>query len=253
MSSSPRHLRRALAIPLAALALVAGACSDDGDEDVGSSTTTTEESSSEPGGDTSTTTTAEPACPRAEAPDSDTTVEADVDGDGAPDEVGSTERPGELVLHVTLAAGGDAVLVLPTFGVGGTGLIGPADVDGDGAAELWVRTGSGASAAIVGLARFADCQLVQVTFAAGGPAELPVGGSVGTSAGLSCDGSVDPTADVTTYLASNVGEETYEVTATEYALDGPALTQLGSTTSTATSNDPAFARYVSFDCDGLAL
>lgn len=255
MSTPARHLRRSVAIALTALALVAGACSDDSDDDARSSTTTTEDRSSEPddGTSSSTTSTTEPACPSAEAPDSESTVEADVDGDGEPDEVGSAEQPGELVLHVALAAGGDAVLVLPTFGIGGTGLIGPADVDGDGAAEIWVRTGSGASASIVGLVRFTDCQLVQVRFANGDPAELPVGGSVGTSAGLSCEGRVDPAADVTTYLAGTVGEETYEVTATEYALDGAALTQLGSTTSTVTTSDPAFATYVTFSCDGLAL
>lgn len=242
-----------MAIALTALALVAGACSDDSDDDAGSSTTTTEEPTSAPEDGESTTTTTEPACPSTQVPDSDSRVEADVDGDGEPDEVGSVEQPGEVVLHVALAAGGDAVLVLPTFGIGGAGLIGPADVDGDGAAEIWVRTGSGASASIVGLVRFTGCQLVQVTFANGDPAELPVGGSVGTSAGLACEGSVDATADVTTYLAGTVGEETYEVTATEYALDGTALTQLGSTTSTVTTSDPAFATYVTFDCDGLSI
>lgn len=250
--SAPR--RRALAVAITAMALLAGACSDDDDAARPSTTTTAGRTSEPDGAPTSPTSTTEAACPSVRAPEpDDDALAADLDGDGVPDEVGSVERPGELAVSVALAAGGGAVIVLPTFASDSVGLVGPADVDGDGAAELWVQTGSGASAAILGLVRFADCQLAQVTFADGGPAEVPVGGSVGTAAGLSCETGVDPTADVTTYVAGNVGEETYEVTATEYALDGAVLTRLGSAISTVSTSDPGFARYVSFECDGLAL
>lgn len=248
--SAPRC--RSLAVAVAATALLAAACGDD--DDAARPSITTAGPTREPdGAPSSPTSTMEPACPSVRAPAPDDAVEADLDGDGVPDEVGSVEQPGQLVVSVTLGAGGGAVIMLPTFGSDGVDLVGPADVDGDGAAELWVQTGSGASAAILGLVRFAGCQLVQVTFADGAPAEVPVGGSVGTSAGLSCETGVDPTADVTTYLASNVGEETYDVTATEHALEGAVLTQLGATTSTVSTSDPEFARYVSFECDGLAL
>lgn len=257
MTVQTSRRRQALAAAFAVLALTAGACSDDGgdggDDDEGAATTTGPGATETTQDGATTTTPTDPACPAPDAPEPEDALSADVDGDGAADEVGILQQTGELVLRVDLAAGGRAALVLPTVGIDGSGLIGPADVDGDGAAELWVRTGSGASAAIVGLVRFVDCKLVQVNFQNGDPAELPVGGSVGTSAGLSCEGSVDPAADLTTYLAGNVGEETYEVTATEYTLDGTTLTQLGSATSTVTTSDPAFGRYVTFSCGNLAL
>ncbi len=254
MSPRTTSQRHALAVAVAATVLLAGAC---GDDDAARPPTTTAGRTSEPDGASPSPTSTpgpRPTCPSVRAPEPyDDAVVADLDGDGVPDEVGSVEQPGELIVSVELAAGGGAVIALPTFRSEGVALVGPADVDDDGAAEVWVRTGSGASAVILGLVRFADCQLVQVTFADGSPAEVPVGGSVGTSAGVSCETGVIPTADVTTYLASNVGEETYDVTATEHALDGAVLTQLGTTTTTVSTSDPGFGRYVGFECDGLAL
>lgn len=250
--STPR--RRPLAIGAAALALLAGACSD-GDDDTSSTTTGADRSTTtvEAEVDEATSTTGEPACPQDPQPIDSEPISGDVDGDGQADELRSVQTPDQMTISVELAAGGGAQLGLPTFGIQGTGLVGPADMDGDGGDELWVRTGSGASAAILGLVVFADCTLVQVTYSTGDPVELPVGGSVGTSAGLTCDTSVDPEADLTSYLAGNIDEATYEVTATEYALEGTTLDQLGTTTSTVRTDDPAFGQYVTFACEGLAL
>ncbi len=130
-------------------------------------------------------------------------------------------------------------------------VLGLADVDGDGRDELWARTGAGASATILGLARRDGCTLERVIGQGGAPVELPVGGSVGSAAGVRCEASVDPEADLTEYeLRSNDGEE-YEVTATEYALDGATLVRTGTHAGAATSDD--LERYTGFRCGDLRL
>jgi len=240
-----------------ALTLLAGACG--GDED-GDATTTTDEATTtteEAGASTSSSsTTAAAACAETDVPaDAQEVAEAsaDVDGDGADDAVRSYVA-GAWHLHVELAAGGGADVELAVFTGGPVTVLGGADVDGDGADEIWAQTGSGASASIVGLARFADCALQQVRFASGDPAELAVGGSVGSAAGLDCDAAVDPEADLTAYSAMHREDGSYDVTATEYALEGSSLVPRGApTTSVVAPDDPAFARATAFTCDTLAL
>ncbi len=240
------------------LALILTACGGgDGDKasDRTSTTagrsTTTHSSTSDP----TTTTSAE--CGSVGVPKAATEVASasgDVDGDGANDVLRSyLVGESDWHLQVALAAGGGADVAIATFSGGSVSVLGGADVDGDGADEIWARTGSGASATILGLARFASCGLTRVTFAAGDPAELPVGGSVGSASGLECASHVDPTADLTAYDASNTNDDQYEVHATEYALNGTALTQLGTRTTTATAGDDAFALATSFACHGLSL
>jgi hypothetical protein len=233
---------------LAAVAVLLGGCGGDGDDDAAPTTTTIEATTSTT---EATTTTQAPACPAVGVPDGAqevTELDGDADGDGTDDEL-RTYRVGddEWHLQVELAADGGADLVLPSFG-GGVGLIGGADVDGDGAAEVWARTGSGASATIVGLATLVDCQLQRVTFPTGELAELPIGGSVGTASGLECadDG-------LTAYTATFTEGSTYDVTATTYGLDGTALVEQGTDTTTVDATDPEFIRYTSFSCGDLSL
>lgn len=176
-----------------------------------------------------------------------------MDGDGAQDVLRSYRLGAdEWHLRVELAAGGAEELPIPTFGDGAIVVLGGADVDGDGGDEVWAQTGSGASAAIVGLARLADCTLQRVTFAGGDPVEFPVGGSVGNAAGLECEAHIDPASDLTAYTATNTGEVSYEVTATEYTLEGTVLVKGASEVSTATMGDEAFDRATTFACDDLS-
>lgn len=249
-------MRPALVL-VTALALMLAACGGGHDKASARTSTTARRSPTthSPTSAPTTTTTAE--CGPVSVPKAAAEVanaSGDVDGDGA-DDVLRSYLLGESDWHlqVALAAGGGADLAIATFSGGSVSVLGGADVDGDGADEIWARTGSGASATILGLARFASCGLTRVTFPAGDPAELPVGGSVGTTSGLECESHVDPTADLTTYDASNTADDQYEVHATEYALNGTTLTQLGTKTSTATAGDDAFARATSFACHGLSL
>lgn len=254
--------RRALRAALPVLLLLA-ACGGDGDDDDAepAESTTTTTAPDEPGTTAGPTpSSAASPCPAVPPlPDSTAVDEpVDLDGDGAPDALRSASPGGALVVQVELAAGGGAVVELPVFGIDGPGVVGPADVDGDGTDELWVRTGAGASASILGLVDLAGCDFLQVTFADGRPAELPVGGTVGTAAGIACeavalDGAADPATQVTAFLASRQADDSYEVTATEYALDGTTLRELRQSTAPVAASSPDLPRYGSFGCDDLSL
>ena len=244
---------------LATLVVTIAACGGGGDDADASLTTTTSSDASSTTTTTAdpTTTTAPTDCDNVSIPAGATDVSeelADVDGDGDPDELRSyLVGDADWHLQVELAAGGGADLAITTFGAGAVAVLGGADVDGDGADEIWARTGSGASATILGLARFAHCALTRVTFTGGDPAEIPVGGSVGTASGLECEAHVDPTADLTGYTATNIGDDQYDVSATEYALEGTTLAQKGTETSIATAGDDTFARATTFVCGNLSL
>lgn len=179
---------------------------------------------------------------------------ADVDGDEVSDRLRSYRTPGDgWHLQVELGAGGGASTPVATFVETTIVVLGGGDVDGDDAEEVWAQTGSGASAVIVGLARFWDCELTQVSFATGQAAEFPVGGTVGNAAGLACRGRLDPTSDLTAYTATNVGEDRYEVTAVEYALDGTVLRETAREVTTVSVTDEVFARANGFSCGNVGI
>ncbi len=244
-------MRRAyLLVPLLAVLVVA--CSRD---DEPSTATTTQRPVS------STTTTAEPACPEADLPTNTAALSeagGDVDGDGRADVLSTyLVDDAEWHLHVELARGGGADVALDAFASEAVTVLGGADVDGDGADEIWARTGAGASATILGLARFANCTLTQVTFIGGRPAEFAIGGSVGTASGLACevddDVEVVPDAHLTAFTATNSGDDQYEIEATGYTLDGAVLVRTGTETTSVSSRDPAFRRATGFGCGSLVF
>jgi hypothetical protein len=253
MTTSVRAAVVALAVGLGAIVAGCG-----GDED-GSATTTTAEATTTTAapevtaGPTTTVATIPPCAAVAVPADASgmTELEAEVDGDGQPD-VLRTFLVGDVWhLQVQVAAGGGAELDLATADAGGVGLVGGADVDGDGRDEIWARVGSGASATILGLARYDACALVRVAIA-GAPAELPVGGSVGSAAGIECR-SPGVDADLSVFSAMHRDESQYDVTATEYDLQGAELVPGTSSTSTVDAADDAFIRYTSFACHDLGL
>jgi hypothetical protein len=244
--------------PLAVLALLlAGAgCGDDDDDAVPrASTTTVEERSSSTTSGAESTSTSEVTCRPAPLPSDASDVEegaGDVDGDGQRDELRSYRAADGWHLHVELATGRSADLATGLLDTGGFGVLGGADVDGDGADEVWARTGAGASAVIVGAARLDGCSLTRVSLESGDAADFPVGGSVGTAAGLDCS-ATDPSGHVTTYLATNTGDSTYEVVVVEHRLEGNVLREVGRRTETTTVGDDLFARATTFRCGDLAL
>jgi hypothetical protein len=181
-----------------------------------------------------------------------TEATGDVDGDGADDVLRTFLQGDRWILQVEVAAGGGAELELGPSDQGGMGLVGAADVDGDRRDETWVRVGSGASTVILGLVGFVDCALVRVALDRGQPVELPVGGSVGATAGIECRAE-DVDADLTTFAAFHREEQTYEVTATQWALVDQVLVERSSSTSELEADDPDFLRATSFTCHDLTL
>lgn len=204
-----------------------------------------------------TTTTSSPIrCSPAPPPEGATDVRdavADLDGDGDDDQVQSY-RVGEAEWHVraSLARGGGADVEVTASNGSFVRVLGGADVDRDGADELWAQTGQGASATILGIVRLIGCDLVRVTAGGGEPAELPVGGSVGTASGVECSAK-QAGAHLTTYTASNQGGDRYEVRARELELDGRELVLRSTYDGDATIGDETFARASSFACGDLTL
>jgi len=253
MTTSLRVAVAALAIALSA---VAGGCGGDDDGQAPTTTaeaTTTTAAPEVTAGPTTTLATI-PPCPAVSVPaeaSEVTELDGDVDGDGEADLLRTFLVGDAWHLQVEVAAGGGAELDLAAADAAGVGLVGGADVDGDGRDEVWARVGSGASATILGLARYDTCALTRVTIA-GSPAELPVGGSVGSAAGVEC-GSPGIDADLTVFSALHRGDSQYDVTATEYDLQGTELLPGSSSTATVDAADDAFARSTSFTCHDLGL
>jgi hypothetical protein len=129
--------------------------------------------------------------------------------------------------------------------------VGWADLDGDGRAELWVRTGQGASTLLVGAYAYgASCEPVRITLGSS-PFEFPVGGSVTSTSGLSC--AAGDRADLLLYSTSSTDGERYEVAERSVRLEGTDLVEVRTRTRTATVDDPDFPRFSTFACGSLVL
>jgi hypothetical protein len=176
-------------------------------------------------------------------------VRADLDGDGTPDEVEAfaVRTPagaGDWRIRVTFAAGGGTDLTLaedPAPGV--VRVLGSARLDGPenaaGPATLFAWTGSGASARIVGLFRVAGCALVPVASAAGQPAAFLVGASVGHQEGVRCE-VVAGRRSLVEVLSEPVGRS-YRVTRLTLVVDGATLVPTGAAAVSDEAQPPAEA------------
>jgi hypothetical protein len=256
-------LRRAGAAAVALALITATACSsDDAAPPTTEAPTTTAEvtttaapTSTTEGEEVPTTTAGAPCTEPVAVPDGASALTArtgDVDGDGRDDALRSFLVDDAWFLQVEVASGYGTELELPTSGGPAVGLVGAADVDGDGAEEIWVRVGSGASTVILGIVRLEACTLERVTLESGQPVELPVGGSVGATAGVECR-SEDVDADLTTFAGFHRADTRYDVTATQWALDGGVLSERSSSTTELRAEDPDFTRATTFTCHDLTL
>lgn len=240
----------------AALLLVA-ACGSDGE---GGTTSTAPRTETTRSGVTTTTadptppTTREP-CPRifAGAGNADQVdVAADVDGDGQDDALHSFRQEAEgdeaaYILQVELAAGGGADEAIVGDGFATVGVLGGHDLDGDGAEEIWVRVGAGASTTILGLFWLDGCDLERVTLD-GMPVEVPAGASVGTLSGVEC-----AAPGLVLHSGENVGGDAYAVHSTGYAFDAGVLVEETGADSTTTAGGAGFEVASTFTCGELSL
>jgi hypothetical protein len=153
--------------------------------------------------------------PTTEAPDRPR-LATDVDGDGAADAVflATDGETGKLQLRVELSSVGARQVAVETSTVDLATVMGAVDVDGDGRAELFLRTTAGASTALGSVFRLAGDSLVRVAFEGVG-AEFAVHGAVRHLDGLRCaDGGIE--------LSSAVSEDgtSYDVTVLRYEPSG---------------------------------
>ena len=207
--------------------------------------------------------TAEPcAAGLAGTPVASSTSSADVDGDGALDQVtvygtGSAANPEPWRIRVDTAAGEalDSPLAVDPNAAGAS--IGGADVDGDGATdELFVAVGVGASTVIVAIYTLVGCDLVQTTNG-GAPIGFPIGGSVQNLGGLQC---LDTDANgvnntIIAWLATGVAETadgTYAIEGVEYELRGSELNEVGSRTLQANVSEADFV-YANLTCGSVSF
>ena len=147
------------------------------------------------------------------APESVTSDQGDVDGDGAIDQLTSYVSGDQWHLRVALAGGGGADVELTSAGDGTVNVLGGIDLDGQQGDEVLVAVGNVDAGTLVGMFRFHDCTLTRVLGPDGSPAAFPVGATATTANGLRCqppgvvvlqgtsrDGNTFATTDVTLQL-----------------------------------------------------
>lgn len=202
-----------------------------------------------------TTTAGAHSCPANPVPAAATMVterprSGDYDGDGHPDGLRLYAVGGTWHLRAEPAGGGGADVEIGPVRPGETVQpLGGADVNSDGADEVFAIVGSGASTNIVGLFVLRSCRLQRVVLNADN-ATFAVGGSVGHSSALTCQ-----TPNLVYYEAVLVqgSDSSYTGRTTTFRLTGASLIALTSTTATVNWEDPSFARYVTSSCGGLRL
>lgn len=232
---------------LLALLLLVPACGDDGDPTSAARVSTTVGPSDAPSAEPSPTPAAASPSPQA-SPARATTAPAprpkgpaaqgDVDGDGEPDLVTVDEN-----LAVELSGSGRTVA--SAFETDTSPVTsGVEDIDRDGRAEVFLRTGQGASTTFLTPFRYDGSRFAPLTLD-GQQVKLGIGGSATHGDGFSCTEA----GTLVVRSASSDDGTTFTVTETTYRIDGHALVQTGRTTATANGmDDPRVGAAYLVDC-----
>ncbi len=156
-----------------------------------------------------------PGTPRAPAPD-------DVDGDGRSDAL-SVQAPGTLQIRYA-----DGRTDTVTFDAAAEPrLLGTADADGDGRAEVFVHVGSAASNDQTSLFRYTGGELRLVTLD-GRQMWLVAGASVRHAESWACRPRLAPTAAIVQWQGQSDDGVSYRGTLDTYRFSGATLVHLGS-------------------------
>ncbi|WP_248840746.1 FG-GAP repeat domain-containing protein [Frankia sp. AgKG'84/4] len=153
--------------------------------------------------------------------------DGDVDGDGRSDTL-SVAGGQRLVAHYS--GGGSDSVVLRAGDRAGLRVLGAADADSDGHAEVFVQLDQAASQQLTTVFRYVDGHLRQVSLN-GQPATLPYGGSTGYVTSWSCRPASSPGTALATAAGPSTGPNVYALTLTYYRFDGERLVPLRSTTA----------------------
>ncbi|MCK9897497.1 VCBS repeat-containing protein [Frankia sp. AgB32] len=174
-----------------------------------------------------------PSTPPGSPPATRPAPDGDVDGDGRSDTLSVTD--GQRLTARYSGGGSDSVTVRAGHGAG-VRVLGAADADSDGHAEVFVQLDQAASQQITTVLRYVAGHLRQVTLN-GQPATLPYGGSTGYVTSWSCRPASSPGAALATAAGPSNGPNVYAVTLTYYRFDGERLVSLRSRTATPTALD----------------
>ena len=183
-------------------------------------------------------------------------ADGDVDGDGRRDQVavsdpgtGATEGTWRLMVRLTsgptrtASVHGDASGAPEVFGV--------VDADADGRAEVFLKTGQGASAQIYTPFRLVGASLVEMT-RGGSPAQLVVGGGVTHGDGFSCEDLVPGGArELVVRSVTSSDGAVYQGTVTAFALTGGELVAARRTSFNAPADDPRVRAAYDVRCGSL--
>jgi len=175
---------------------------------------------------TTTTTTVSPTvCPIAPPLPAGTvtfaSVGGDFDGDGATDSLLTYQAgPDDWRVRIVFADGGGADSAVadgedfaPPRPIGGF------DIDGDGAEEVFLTVGAGASTVHIGFYEVASCVASRIT-EGGVAAVFPIGASIGNTSGVDCPGDGSINRNFAQYIADDI----YEGGFAPYLLEGSVLT-----------------------------
>lgn len=164
----------------------------------------------------------------------------DVDGDGKRDTITATAT----LLRVTLSSTG-RVLTAPVHNdsPGPARLLGTADIDRDGRAEVFLQTAEGASTQFATPYRFDGTALRELQLG-GAPASLGIGGSVTHGDGFRCL----PSGLLEVRQADSSDGSSYVVQSRRYAVVGAQLALRGSSSTRARQGDPAVQSAYTADC-----
>lgn len=190
------------------------------------------------------------------------TARADIDGDGAPDQI-TTYRigpadsdPWRIRADTSAGTSYDSALDLSVVPGGVIRPIGGADVDGDATTdEIFTVVGAGAAVLIVAVHTVVGCELAQATIG-GAPVGFPIGGSVANIGGLQCldtdDNGVVNTVVAWSGVAADAGDGEFLVDGVEYELRGTELTQVGTRQLRADLGEADFV-YSQLSCGAVTL
>lgn len=176
--------------------------------------------------------------PTRTAPPLKAAAQGDVDGDGTADEIDVGDR-----LVVVLSSTGKPVS--SAFETDTSPVTsGSEDLDRDGRAEVFLRTGQGSSTTFLTPFRYDGTTFGPLTLD-GEQAKLGIGGSATHGEGFSCTEA--GTLEVRS--ASSDDGTTFTVTTTTYRVDGHRLVQIGRTTTQAQGmDDPRVGQAYLVDC-----
>ncbi len=173
--------------------------------------------------------------------------DGDVDGDGRPDQV-TLSAGGALAVHYS--GGGSDVVNLGPGIAGDQKLLGTADADGDGHAEVFVRMIMGASAQIDTVLRYVDGHLRQLTMD-GEQAHLSYGASVRNQFTWACQ---PPTAAIVQASStSNDNDQSFQGEVRRYRFAGSTMVLISRQAFSIRANAPIPGMRAVPGCGSLVL